>query len=186
MTNDVDVQRTMLSLELTLERTHPAGTVIFDGTDPHMFGAGNLRRAAVISTEFNSGSDRPVIGPAIRHAKRLVRRGLRWYVAALFDQQSRFNNQLVDAVEQLSVRQEHLVSVIGELERLTQLQCDEIARLRGDLPGSDQPGRDLPGRDLPGDDLQGDDLPARDLRSRVEPGGEEPAATTAPAPGTGP
>jgi hypothetical protein len=144
MTNDVDVQRTMLSLELTLERTHPTGTVIFDGTDPHMFGAGNLRRAAVIATEFNSGSDRPVIGSAIRHAKRIVRRGLRWYVAALFDQQSRFNNQLVDAVEQLSVRQEHLVSVVGDLERLTQLQADEIVRLRdGGGPGDGgEPGDD--------------------------------------------
>ncbi|HEX3540486.1 MAG TPA: hypothetical protein VHT75_08605 [Acidimicrobiales bacterium] len=133
MAHDVDVHRTMLSLELTLERTNPKGTLVFDGTNPNLFGATNLRRAATIPTEFHSGSARPLVGPVIAQTKRVVRRALRWYVAGIIDQQSRFNHQVVDAIENLTVRQEHLVTALADLEQQSQRQAEEILLLRGQL-----------------------------------------------------
>ena len=67
-----------------------------------------LRGPADISIELPSGSDRPVVGPAIRFAKRLVRRGLRWYVAPIMEQQTRFNHSLLDMLERLRLENERL------------------------------------------------------------------------------
>ena len=65
-----------------------------------------LRNAAEIQIEFHSGSARPVVGPVVRFAKRLVRRALRWYVKPIMEQQTRFNHALLDAVETLRLRLE--------------------------------------------------------------------------------
>ena len=67
-----------------------------------------LRGPADIQIELPSGSDRLVIGPAIRFSKRLVRRALRWYVAPIMAQQSRFNHSLLDLVERLRLENERL------------------------------------------------------------------------------
>lgn len=73
-----------------------------------------MRQRADIETGFHSGSDRPVVGPAIRFAKRLVRRSLRWYLEPMMEQQSRFNHATLDAIEQLRLRVNRLAT---ELER---------------------------------------------------------------------
>ncbi len=67
-----------------------------------------LRGPADIKVELPSGSDRLVIGPAVRFAKRLVRRGLRWYVAPIMEQQTRFNHSLLDMLERLRLENEKL------------------------------------------------------------------------------
>ena len=69
-----------------------------------------LRGPADIKVELPSGSDRLVIGPAIRFAKRLVRRSLRWYVAPIMEQQTRFNHSLLDMLERLRLENEKLRS----------------------------------------------------------------------------
>jgi len=134
MLQNADVRRTMLGVELllnkSLRRDVPQSTLFLDGTDPDVFGTESLRPGATILTEFHSGSDRPAIGPAIRTAKRVVRRGLRWYVGRMMDQQSRFNHRLVDVIEQLTVRHERLLAEVTELERVVREQADEIDRFR--------------------------------------------------------
>ena len=67
-----------------------------------------LRGPADVQVELPSGSDRPVVGPVIRFGKRLVRRGLRWYVAPIMEQQSRFNHSLLDLIERLRLENERL------------------------------------------------------------------------------
>ncbi|MEA2843728.1 MAG: hypothetical protein QOJ69_1399, partial [Actinomycetota bacterium] len=67
-----------------------------------------LRGPADIKIELPSGSDRLGIGPAIRFAKRLVRRSLRWYVAPIMLQQSRFNHSMLDLIERLRLENERL------------------------------------------------------------------------------
>jgi hypothetical protein len=71
--------------------------------DPRM---ARLRSMANIRTEFHSGSARPVVGGVVRLAKRVVRRGLRWYVDPIMEQQTRFNHAVLDVVDQLRLQQE--------------------------------------------------------------------------------
>ncbi len=82
------------------------------------FGIAALRQPANLVIEFPSGSSRPVIGPAIRFGKRVVRRGLRWYLGPVAEQQSRFNNAMLDLVERLRLENERLRNEL-ELERAT-------------------------------------------------------------------
>jgi hypothetical protein len=134
MAQSADVHQTMLSVELALARAQRSGklppTLYVDGMDPGVFGADNLRRSATIVTEFHSGSDRPMVGFAIRHTKRVVRRALRWYVAGVFDQQSRFNHRLVDLIAQMTVQQEHLLADIAMLDQTVQDQQRDIEELQ--------------------------------------------------------
>ncbi len=74
-----------------------------------------LRHLANIQTEFASGSARPLVGGAVRFAKRAVRRLLRWYVKPMMEQQTRFNHAALDLIEKLRVQNERLSA---ELEAL--------------------------------------------------------------------
>ncbi len=65
---------------------------------------GRLRRLADVELDFPSGSDRPLVGGAVRLAKKAVRRALRWYVAPIMEQQSRFNHATLDLIERLRLR----------------------------------------------------------------------------------
>lgn len=67
-----------------------------------------LRHRASIDTEPPSGSDRPVVGPAIVFAKRIVRRSLRWYLKPGFEQQSSFNHAVLDLFERARLENERL------------------------------------------------------------------------------
>lgn len=67
-----------------------------------------LRRSASLDIELHSGSDRPVFGPAVRMAKRAVRRGLRWYIGPIAEQQSRFNHMAIDLLEKARLENERL------------------------------------------------------------------------------
>ncbi len=102
----------MLRVESALTRARRAG----DGDAPVFvyaegdseFGIAQLRDLATIQAEFPSGSGRPVIGRLIRFSKRVVRRLLRWYIAPIAHQQSRFNHEVLDLVERLRLQNEKL------------------------------------------------------------------------------
>ena len=107
-----DVPRTMRAVEAALTKRsarppaqRPAVTYVVPDheVDPRM---ARLRTMADIRIEFHSGSNRPVVGGAVRLAKRVVRRGLRWYVQPIMEQQSRFNHAVLDVVDQLRLAQE--------------------------------------------------------------------------------
>jgi len=72
-----------------------------------------LRRNADIRVEFPPGSGRPVVGPAVRMAKRALRRAVSWYVTPMMEQQSSLNHALLDSIESLRLRLEPLRSGAG-------------------------------------------------------------------------
>jgi len=96
-----------------------AGGPIFVHTEgDDELGIANLRDPATIRVEFLSGSDRPVVGDAIRFGKKAVRRALRWYTTPPWDQQTRFNHALLDLVEKLRLQNERLRNEVEELNRV--------------------------------------------------------------------
>jgi hypothetical protein len=131
-----DVPRTMRAVEAALTKLaarppdrRPAVTYVAPDQeiDPRM---ARLRNMANIRTEFHSGSARRGVGGAVRLAKRAVRRGLRWYVDPIMEQQTRFNHALLDVVDQLRL----------ELERHTDehLADEHLADGGGEGPGGTQ------------------------------------------------
>lgn len=114
-----DVPSVMTRVQTVLIRAartgESAGTVFLHGGGGDDIGVARLRGPADIAIEFPSGSDRPVIGPAVRLAKRAVRRGLRWYVGPIIEQQSRVNQGLLDVMERLRLQNERLTAEVEAL-----------------------------------------------------------------------
>lgn len=124
MMRNTDVGQMMTLVETALLRfdnTTAAGPPLIltpDGeADLHI---ARLRHRAHIAIDVPSGSARPVLGTAIVFAKRIVRRGLRWYVAPMFDQQTSFNYAVLDLIDRARLENERLRS--------------EVARLRSAMP----------------------------------------------------
>ena len=128
--NDVpSVMTRVQTVLIRAARNRDTRTPIFmHGGDGDDVGIARLREPAIVAIEFPSGSDRPVVGPAIRFAKRAVRRGLRWYVGPIVDQQNRVNQMLLDVMERLRLQNERLAS---EVEGLAKSLEDRIAAERG-------------------------------------------------------
>lgn len=107
-----DVSEMMTRVELLLARTarSPAGSTGYHFVNPDGEGADvqYLRRSASIEIDFHSGSARPVLGPVVRIGKRAVRRGLRWYLGPILEQQSRFNHMTIDLLEKSRLDNERL------------------------------------------------------------------------------
>lgn len=107
-----DVSEMMTRVELVLARAarSPAGAHGYHFVNPE--GEGQdvqyLRRSASIEIEFHSGSARPVFGPVVRMGKQAVRRGLRWYLGPIVEQQSRFNHMMIDLLEKARLENERL------------------------------------------------------------------------------
>ncbi len=97
-----------------------------------------LRHPASIRTEFEAGSDRPVVGPAVRLAKRFVRRGVRWYLDPIIEQQTRLNHALLDLVDELSadVDERLVANATGVKRRIADTEV-RLDRLRADLDALD-------------------------------------------------
>ena len=97
-----------------------------------------LRRPASIRTEFDAGSERPVVGPGVRLVKRLVRRSLRWYLDPIVEQQSRLNHALLDVVEELSEHVDRRLEqdATGVKRRIADTEV-RLDRLRADLDALD-------------------------------------------------
>lgn len=74
-----------------------------------------LRRSATLSLDVQSGSARPYLGPVVLAAKRRLRRALRWYMAPIAEQQSRFNSAVLDLLEKLRLENEQLRSKLEKL-----------------------------------------------------------------------
>lgn len=131
MLRETDVPRMMTRVATTLQRAarSPEGAVgvmhlAAEGDDEVPVGV--VRARADITVEFPSGSARPVIGPAILVAKRLVRRSLRWYIAPIIKEQSRFNHDVLDLLESLRLQQEKLRADVDDLiERADRLSEQE-------------------------------------------------------------
>ena len=148
MLRGADVPRVMTRVEAALTRQarradDDAGRVVFVDQDGHgEVGTAHLRGPADLVIEFHSGSSRPVVGPAVRLAKRAVRRSLRWYLKPIMEQQSRFNHAMLDLVERLWMREEKLslgIEQSGEdLDRLDsrlELFRTDLMALAGGGPG---------------------------------------------------
>lgn len=126
MLRETDVPRMMARVATSLQRAarSPQGAVgvvhlATEGDDE--VPVAMVRATADISIDFPSGSGRPVIGPAIVFAKRVVRRGLRWYLAPVIEEQSRFNHSVLDLLESLRLQQERLRGDLDDLrERMEQ------------------------------------------------------------------
>ena len=111
MTPETTVPKMMTRVETALMRAatarEEAGTreplFVFAEGD-YDLGISSLRDPATIRVEFHSGSNRPVVGPVIRLAKRAVRRSLRWYLTPMWEQQNRFNHALLDMLEKLRLQ----------------------------------------------------------------------------------
>jgi hypothetical protein len=127
MRRQTDVPMMMLRVESALTRArrggHDDAPVFVYAEGDSELGIAPLRNAATINPEFFSGSGRPVIGRVVRFSKRVVRRLLRWYIAPIAEQQSRFNHASLDLVERLRVQNERLAM--------------EVEVLRGRLEGDE-------------------------------------------------
>ncbi len=132
MLRGTDVSQMMTRVEMVLARAARSpeaggGVTHLSSEGDAELGTARLRHPASIQIEFHSGSARPVIGPAIRLAKRALRRSLRWYIQPIIEQQSRFNHAVLDLVERLRLQQEKLL----QLE--TRPLDEKIGRLDGAL-----------------------------------------------------
>ena len=131
-----DVPSVMTRVQTVLIRATRSGDVrrplFLHGGEGDDVGIARLREPANVAIEFPSGSDRPVVGPAIRFAKRAVRRGLRWYVGPIVDQQNRVNQMLLDVMERLRLQNERLTS---QVEALTEAIEKRTAEREGDGEG---------------------------------------------------
>lgn len=112
MRRGTDVQLMMTRVATALARTSrsPGNPVIVLREGDDGLGIARLRDLANIRTDFHSGSDRFLVGPAIRLTKRAVRRSLRWYLTPMAEQQSEFNHAVLDLVETLRLRNERLAA----------------------------------------------------------------------------
>jgi hypothetical protein len=119
MLRNTDVPVMMTRVQLALSRAARedggASSVHFISPDGEDSDLSYLRRSATISLDFHSGSSRPVIGPVVLAAKRTLRRALRWYLAPIVEQQSRFNHATLDLIEKARLENEQLRSRLAEL-----------------------------------------------------------------------
>jgi hypothetical protein len=104
-----DVPAVMARVEATLEEAAASpqglrGVIHLKPEGDRDVNVGRLRHLADIDVDLPSGSDRPLVGGAIRLSKRAVRRALRWYVSPIMEQQSRFNHAGLDLIERLRLR----------------------------------------------------------------------------------
>lgn len=120
MLRKADVPVMMTRVQLALSRAGRQGesapSLFFVSPEGDDADLSYLRRSATITLDFHSGSARPVIGPAVLALKRTLRRGLRWYMAPIVEQQSRFNHATIDLIEKLRLENEQLRARLAELE----------------------------------------------------------------------
>jgi hypothetical protein len=119
MMRNTDVRQFMTQVETALLRDAGSpghgGPIFVTPEDGGNIDIARLRHQADIDIELPSGSDRPVVGPVIVFTKRVVRRGLRWYLQPIMRQQSLFNHAVLDAFQRSHLENEKLR---GELEAL--------------------------------------------------------------------
>lgn len=129
-----DVPRMMTRVQATLQRaqrshvTGEASVYVVSPVGDSDLATARMRHLADIQIEFHSGSTRPVIGPSIRFAKRVVRRGLRWYLSPIVAQQTRFNHAAVEVLEKLRLQNEALSAELESLQAEVGTASDDGTR----------------------------------------------------------
>ena len=111
---DVDTMMTRVEATLAAAEQSPEGATGVLAVAPEgdtEVNVAALRRNADIRVEFPPGSGRRVVGPAVRLAKRAMRRAVSWYVTPMMEQQSSLNHALLDGIERLRLRIERLQPV---------------------------------------------------------------------------
>ena len=73
-----------------------------------------------------------MVGPVVRIAKRAVRRGLRWYIGPIMEQQSRVNQQLLDVLERLRLENERLACEVEVMANALEQGAGRTAPSRAD------------------------------------------------------
>lgn len=109
MRRESDVQSVMIRVEATLAEAartsgRATGVIELRSEGDREINVGRARHRADIEMDLLSGSDRALVGGLVRLAKRAARRGLRWYIWPIVDQQSRFNHASLDLIERLRQR----------------------------------------------------------------------------------
>lgn len=112
----VMMTRVQLALTRAARQGEPASPAYFISPEGEDSDLSYLRKAATISFDSHSGSARRVIGPAVVTAKRSLRRAMRWYLAPIVEQQSRFNHATLDLIEKLRLENERLRSALASHE----------------------------------------------------------------------
>ena len=119
MMRNTEVPQLMTLVEKALLRatksTEPRGPIFITPEGEGDLDIARLRHKANIDIDVHSGSDRPVVGAAIVFAKRVVRRGFRWYLKPAFDQQSTFNHTVLDLFERARLENERLRNELDSL-----------------------------------------------------------------------
>lgn len=98
-----------------------------------------LRHRAHIHLDFHSGSARPVVGRAVVAAKRVVRRGLRWYMQPVAEQQTGFNHAVLDLLERMRVENERLRGEVDRLRRSVTAPAHGADAAAAARPGAERP-----------------------------------------------
>ena len=143
MLHGSDVTRMMTSVQSAMARaarTGASGVVYVAAVDENEPVIGRLREDADIKVEFQAGSDRMIIGPIVRAAKRGLRRSLRWYLQPMMEQQSSFNHAVLDLVAQLRLDNELLLNELDALRRtLAGHHADEdpVPHANGEVDGTE-------------------------------------------------
>lgn len=99
MLRNTDVATMMVRVRSTIARARREREdgVLFVELEPvDRYGIDALRANSAITFDLPSGSARPVIGPAIVFAKRILRRSVRWYAKPVAGRQSGINSALLD------------------------------------------------------------------------------------------
>jgi hypothetical protein len=107
--------RVQLALARAARRGEGATPLHFISPDGEDSDLSYLRRSATISLDVQSGSARPYLGPLVLAAKRRLRRAMRWYMAPIAEQQSRFNHAALDLLEKLRTENEQLRARLEQL-----------------------------------------------------------------------
>ena len=108
---DVAAMMTRVAATLAAAERSPEGASGVLGVAPEgdtEINVAALRGNADIRIDFPPGSGRRIVGPAVRLAKRALRRSVSWYVTPMMEQQSSLNHALLDSIERLRLRVEGL------------------------------------------------------------------------------
>lgn len=178
---DVDVSALMDEIRAEVERKRQAGAYppdvlteldLLDGTAGRdRSGAfdrvlSDLHRTAGFSTEITTASEKPLVAPVVATTKRLIRKGLRWYLTGILHQVREFSGNVIRGLRILADRQDTLEGRIDEVAASADERLDRLPALLDELRAR----LDALEQDRAADRIGRLDRGLRDLRDRLESG----------------
>lgn len=127
MLRGTDVPTMMLRIGIALsknDRNPGAEPIFLSGLGDDEFGIGALRGPASINADSQPDSARPLVGRIVAFIKRVVRRSIRWYVLPIAQQQTRFNQGVLDVNDRIRAALEEIETSMALLNQ----RVDEIER----------------------------------------------------------